>query len=101
VRASHGEGLERNYELRSRDPVTLSVEALDNLVSASRRSSPTRSIPPASPSTAPTTMAEPTIKDLIELMKSFQTKLSSVKADMATAERKFSGRVVECTCPKS
>jgi hypothetical protein len=35
-------------------------------------------------------MAEPTIKDLMELMKSFQTELSSVKADMATMNDKSS-----------
>jgi hypothetical protein len=29
VRTPHGEGLERGYELRSRGPTTLSVEALD------------------------------------------------------------------------
>ena len=29
MRSSHGEGLERDYELRSRGPATLSVEALD------------------------------------------------------------------------
>ena len=33
-------------------------------------------------------MAEPTIKDLMEMMKSFQTELSSVKADMATMKDK-------------
>jgi hypothetical protein len=89
VRTPRGEGLERGYELRSRGPATLSVEALDNLVSASRRSSPTRSSPPPSPSTS-TTMAEPTIKDIMEQMKSFQTELSSVKADMATMKGKSS-----------
>jgi hypothetical protein len=35
-------------------------------------------------------MAEPTIKDLMELMKSFQTELSSVKVDMATMMDKSS-----------
>ena len=35
-------------------------------------------------------MAEPTIKDLMELMKSFQTELSSVKSDMATMKDKSS-----------
>ena len=29
MRSSHGEGLERDYELRSRGPATLGVEALD------------------------------------------------------------------------
>jgi hypothetical protein len=29
VRSSHGEGLERDYELRSHGPATLRVEALD------------------------------------------------------------------------
>jgi hypothetical protein len=87
MRSSHGEGLERDYKLRSHGSTTLSVEALDNLVSG--RSSPTRSSPPPFPSTS-TTMAEPTIKDLMELMKSFQTELSSVKADMATMKDKSS-----------
>jgi hypothetical protein len=89
LRTPHDEGLERGYELRSRGSATSSVEALDNLVSASRRSSPTRSSPPPSPFTS-TTMAEPTIKDLMELMKSFQTELSSVKSDMATMKDKSS-----------
>ena len=35
-------------------------------------------------------MAEPTIKDIMEQMKSFQTELSSVKADMATMKGKSS-----------
>jgi hypothetical protein len=35
-------------------------------------------------------MAEPTIKDLMEMMKSFQTTLSSVKADVATMKDKSS-----------
>jgi hypothetical protein len=33
VRSSHGEGLERDYELRSRGPATLGVEALDSIIS--------------------------------------------------------------------
>ncbi|WVZ59189.1 hypothetical protein U9M48_009376 [Paspalum notatum var. saurae] len=33
-------------------------------------------------------MAEPTIKDLMEMMKSFQTELSSVKANMANMQDK-------------
>ena len=32
MRSSHGEGLERDYELRSRGPATLGVEALDRCV---------------------------------------------------------------------
>ena len=35
-------------------------------------------------------MAAPTIKDLMEMMQSFQTELSSVKADMATMKDKSS-----------
>jgi hypothetical protein len=35
-------------------------------------------------------MAEPTIQDLMEMMKSFKTELSSMKADMATMKDKSS-----------
>jgi hypothetical protein len=93
----HGEGLERDYELRSRGPALLGAKALDNLVSRSRQSSPTRSTqsstvvaphpsPPPSPptttasSTQPLPMAEPTIKDVMEALQSITTEMSTLKS---------------------
>jgi hypothetical protein len=93
------------YELRSRGPASQGFGALDNLVSRSRRSSPTRSAhsstaaaphtsPPPSPQYStdsvlqPATMVEPSMQDVMEMLKSITTKMSTMEADMAAMKEK-------------
>jgi hypothetical protein len=93
------------YELHSRGPANRGFDALDNLVSRSRRSSPTPSTrsstaaahqpsPPPSPqsSTAsasqPAAMSYPTIADVMEMLKSITTEMKTMKADMAAMQEK-------------
>ncbi|KAG8048316.1 hypothetical protein GUJ93_ZPchr0008g13225 [Zizania palustris] len=66
----------RDYELRSRGPAVLGAEALDNLVSDSRRSSSTT--PPPHPSIDP--MAEPSLSELAAMIKQLATNMESLQS---------------------
>jgi hypothetical protein len=102
----------QSYDLRSRGPPTLGNTALDNLVSRSRRSSsssqPSTSTTAATkqPSTPPSpsasttstghsnTMLEPSMADLMEMMKSWHSELKmeikEMKIEMASLKDKAS-----------
>jgi hypothetical protein len=82
------------YELRSRGPASQGFGVLDNLVSRSRRSSPTRSnhaqqppTPPPSPAST-TTMAEPTIADVLAELRALRTDVNTLQSDMAAMKDK-------------
>jgi hypothetical protein len=94
------EKTDHSYELRSLGPATRGPDTLDNLVSRSRRSSPTRSTRPAAaadhqpsppltpqsstvPAPQPAAMCDPTIADVMEMLKSLTTEMKTMKADMA------------------
>jgi hypothetical protein len=94
-----------DYELRSRGPASWGLNTLDNLVSRSHRSSPTRSThsstaaahhpsPPPSPQSSsafapqPAVMSDPTIVDVIEMFKSITTEMKTMKADMEAMKEK-------------
>jgi hypothetical protein len=79
------------YELRSRGPASQGFDVLDSLVSQGRRSSPLSDLPtnplttPPSPTTSTNDsspsihMAEPTLADVVEMMKAMQADITRLK----------------------
>ncbi|WVZ97289.1 hypothetical protein U9M48_042838, partial [Paspalum notatum var. saurae] len=98
---------DRGYELRSQGPATLGPDALDNLVSASRRSS-SSSAPPPQPTTAsaslsnpPTsppsaaasatsTMSEPTTADLAKMIETLTTTVMNLQTIVTALQKEKS-----------
>lgn len=82
------------YELRSRGPASRGFGVLDNLVSRSRRSSPTRSNHAQQPPTPPpfpastTAIAEPTIADVLAELRALRTDVNTLQFDMAAMKDK-------------
>nr|CAB3494457.1 unnamed protein product [Digitaria exilis] len=75
------------YELRSKGPAFLGLKALDNLVSASRRSSSSTTSAATSPTptavSQPSPMAEPSNADLLALIKSLTESVASLQTSVA------------------
>jgi hypothetical protein len=94
---------EREYELRSRGPASLSNTALDNLVSTSRRSfrstadvSPPTAPPTAPPPSPPTSVAspsvypamaneEPSLADVVRMLQTLSADVVGLKAKAASS----------------
>jgi hypothetical protein len=86
---------DRGYELRSLGPATLGPDALDNLVSATKRSSspsavpPTHSArsPPSAAASIPSAMSEPTTADLAKLIEILTTTVASLQMSVAELQK--------------
>nr|CAB3502345.1 unnamed protein product [Digitaria exilis] len=76
------------YELRSWGPAVLGREALDNQVSATRRSLASASIPPPPPGPSPPTAstAEPTNAELLDLIKSLAESITNLQTSTAALQ---------------
>ncbi|WVZ63881.1 hypothetical protein U9M48_013475, partial [Paspalum notatum var. saurae] len=102
------ETTDRGYELCSRGPVTRGFDALDNLVSASSRSSsypsappqqsatsaPAPSAPNSPPSTAASatpTMADSSTADLAKMIENLATTVTSLQASVKDKSSSSSG----------
>jgi hypothetical protein len=82
---------DRGYELRSLGPATLGPDALDNLVSATRRSSSPSAVPPthsarslpSAAASSPSAMTAPSTADLVKLIETLTMTVASLQMSVA------------------